>query len=106
MAGTPVTLPAFAWIRADGRQTDNNPNAIITLYCSVLDACSGNYIVETGIAIVVIAVVIVLTVRHRRRIAQKNLSIYNLMKEQYRLERKLEEEQTKNKVLTEIMKSK
>ena len=70
---------------------------------------SGNftqYIIATGITVAVIAAVIVLIVRHRRRIAEKNLSIYNLMKEQYRLEKKLEEEQTKNKVLTEIMKSK
>jgi len=70
---------------------------------------SGNftqYIVETGITVAVIAAVIVLTVRYRRKIAEKNLFIYNLMKEQYRLEKKLEEEQTKNKVLTEIMKSK
>ena len=41
-----------------------------------------------------------------QKIAKKNLSIYNLMKEQYRLEKKLEEEQIKNKVLTEIVKSK
>ena len=73
------------------------------------EGMSGNftqYIVATGIAVAVIAAVIVLIIRYRRRIAEKNLSIYNLINEQYRLEKKLEEEQTKNKVLTEIVKSK
>ena len=70
---------------------------------------SGNfaqYIVATGITVAVIVVVIVLIIRYRRRIAEKNLSIYNLINEQYRLEKKLEEEQTKNKLLTDIVKSK